>query len=215
MIDPLILVRSVHFAASLLAGGTVCFMVLVAEPAAGTGGARMAQGFIAVRRRLSWLAWAALAVAVLSGAIWLVLLASDILGASIADVCLNGGAWSVLSDTRFGQVLSARLALALVLALLLPWPATRRLQLAAAAGFVALPAWVGHAGATPGLAGTIHLAADVVHLLAAGTWLGYRHWRCCWRRPGGDRSGPSSQPAPPAGSRGSVSSASARCWRPA
>ena len=33
MADPLILVRGVHFAATLLAGGTVAFMVLVAEPA--------------------------------------------------------------------------------------------------------------------------------------------------------------------------------------
>jgi hypothetical protein len=32
MADPLILVRSVHFAATLLASGTVAFTVLVVEP---------------------------------------------------------------------------------------------------------------------------------------------------------------------------------------
>ena len=98
--------------------------------------------------------WLALAVAVVSGAVWLVLLASDILGASFADVCLHGGAWPVLTDTRFGLVWCIRLALALLLALLLPWPATRWLQITIAAAFLALPALVGHAGATPGLAGT-------------------------------------------------------------
>jgi uncharacterized membrane protein len=31
---------------------------------------------------------------------------------------------------------------------------------------------VGHAGATPGLTGDIHLASDTLHLLTAGAWLG-------------------------------------------
>ena len=31
---------------------------------------------------------------------------------------------------------------------------------------------VGHAGATPGLAGDLHLVSDMLHLLAAGAWLG-------------------------------------------
>lgn len=172
MIEPLILARSVHFAASVLAAGTVCFAVLVADPAAGAAGGPAAAALAALRRRWNWLAWIALGVAVLSGAVWLVLLAADILGAPIADVCLHGGAWSVLTDTRFGQVWSARAALALLLGVLLPWPGTRWLQLAAAAGLIALPSWVGHAGATPGLAGSIHLVSDVVHLLAAGAWLG-------------------------------------------
>ncbi len=52
------------------------------------------------------------------------------------------------------------------------WPAARLLQLAAAACLIALLALIGHAGATPGLAGRTHLAGDMVHLLAAGAWLG-------------------------------------------
>jgi putative copper resistance protein D len=167
--DPLIFVRAVHFAATLLAGGTVAFMVLVAEPSAP---AKKIAGFAALRRQLVMLTWIALAVAIVSGAAWLVLLASDILGTSIADVCLHGGAWPVITETRFGLVWCARLALALLLALLLLWPATRILQLAAAASLVALPALVGHAGATPGTAGDFQLASDMVHLLAAGAWLG-------------------------------------------
>jgi copper resistance protein D len=167
--DPLVLARAVHFAATLLAGGTVGFIVLVAEPAAGT--VRFG-GFSTLRRRLTILIWLALAVAVFSGALWLVFLASDILGTSIADVCLHGGAWPLLSDTRFGLVWCIRLALALLLAVLLPWPTTRWLQITIAVAFLVLLALVGHAGATPGMAGDLHLASDMLHLLAAGAWLG-------------------------------------------
>jgi putative copper resistance protein D len=166
--DPLILVRGLHFAATLLAGGTIGLLVLVAEPA----GIKARADFVTLRHQLTVLVWLALAVAILSGVAWLVLLASDILGASIADVCLHGGAWPVLFDTRFGQVWCARLALALLLGLLMLRPVTRGVQLAAAAALVALPALIGHAGATPGIAGDTHLVSDMVHLLAAGAWLG-------------------------------------------
>ena len=168
MADPLILVRGVHFAATLLAGGTIGLLVLVAEPA----GTKARADFVALRHQLTVLIWLALAVAILSGAAWLVLLASDILGASIAEVCLHGGVWLVLFDTRFGLVWCVRLLLALLLGLLILRPATRGVQLAAAAALVALPALAGHAGATPGIAGDSHLVSDMVHLLAAGAWLG-------------------------------------------
>jgi len=166
--DPLILVRSVHFAATVLTVGTVGFLALVAEPA----DTKVQAGFAALRRQLNLLIWLALAVAILSGAAWLVLLASDILGAPLVDIYLHGGAWPVLFDTRFGLVWCARLALALLLALLILSPSTRGFQLAAALALIASPALVGHAGATPGMAGNFHLISDMVHLLAAGAWLG-------------------------------------------
>jgi putative copper resistance protein D len=165
-VDPLTLVRGVHFAATLLAAGSTGFIFVVAEPVTSK------VWFATLHRQLTLWVWLALAAAVVSGAVWLVMLASDILGTSFADVCLNGGVWPVLTDTRFGLVWCIRLALPLLLALLLPWPATRRLQVTIAAAFVALPALVGHAGATPGLAGDLHLASDMLHLLAAGAWLG-------------------------------------------
>ena len=180
-IDPLILVRGIHFAATLLVAGTIVFISMMAEPA-------MSKGWVAtLHRQLTLLVWLALAVAVLSGAVWLVLLASDILGTSFADICLHGGAGPVLTDTRFGLVWCIRLALALLLALLLPWPATRWLQVTVAAAFLALPALVGHAGATPGLAGDLHLISDMLHLLAAGAWLGGLPALAflLWRAPGG------------------------------
>jgi len=78
----------------------------------------------------------------------------------------------VLFETRFGLVWCARLGLVLVLALLMFRPALRGSQLAAAALLLALPAMIRHAGATPGLAGDVHLLSDMLHLLAAGAWVG-------------------------------------------
>ena len=168
MIDPLILARGLHIAASVLAAGTVGFLVLMAEPAA----RRAAVDLGPLRQRLVVLTWAALGVAVLSGAAWLVLLASDLLGASILDVCLDGGAWQVATETRFGLIAGVRLALAAGLAVLIAWPRLRWPALAAAAVFIALLGLTGHAGATSGLGGRLLLASDLVHLLAAGAWLG-------------------------------------------
>lgn len=170
MPDPLIIARAVHIAATLLAAGTVFFAVLAAEPAfrAMSGGAERAN-FL---RRCNRLTWWALAVAVLSGAAWLVLLASAILGAPVLDVCLHGGALAVATGTRFGLVWTVRLVLAVLLAVLVTRPAARWLQAATAGAFAALIAFSGHAGATPGVAGEIHLAADMGHLVAAAAWLG-------------------------------------------
>jgi len=170
VIDPLILTRSIHFGTTVLASGTVGFLVLVAEPAVRAAGTPA--GWLALRRRLTLTVWLALALAVLSGLAWLVLLAAEIYGATIVEVWLNGGVWQVATDTRFGLVWGARAALAILLGLLILWPALRLLQIAAAAGMVALLGLIGHAGATPGFSGSIHLAADTAHLIAAGFWLG-------------------------------------------
>ena len=168
MLDPLALVRGLHFAATLLACGTVVFLVLVAEPASG----KIRGDFAALRHQLNVLTWLSLAVAALSGAVWLALLASDILGTSLADVCLHGGLWPVLFDTRFGLVWCVRLALAFLLGFLILRPATRGFQIVTVVALTASPALVGHAGATPGIGGDVHLMSDMVHLLAAGAWLG-------------------------------------------
>jgi len=41
-----------------------------------------------------------------------------------------------------------------------------------AAGFIGSLAWAGHAGGTPGLSGSIHFTSNIVHLIAAGAWVG-------------------------------------------
>jgi putative copper resistance protein D len=132
-----------------------------------------------LRRRLTVLIAASLIVAALSALAWLVLLAADIYGAPVGEVWRNGDAWTVASETRFGQVLLGRLGLAVALALTLSSTSTApRRPLANAIGvvlataYLIAPAWTGHAGAAPGAAGDINLGADALHLLAAGAWVG-------------------------------------------
>ena len=164
--DPLALIRAGHFAATLLASGTVFFAALVIGPT------RLPQNFSTLRTHMNILIWAGLALSALTGAMWLVWLAANILGKSLAEVCLHGGAWSVLADTRFGWICCLRLVFAVVLGLLVLDPAQRAWPIAVAAAFLALPAFASHAGATPGPRGDVHVVSDAVHLLSAGGWLG-------------------------------------------
>jgi putative copper resistance protein D len=96
-------------------------------------------------------------------------------------VFAQGVVWTVLSETDFGYAWMLRLALAGLLAAMLPrvhpsrppWSIGRR---AAAVGvssaLVGMLAWAGHAAASQGLAGAVHLAADILHLVAAAAWAG-------------------------------------------
>jgi copper resistance protein D len=177
--DPLAYVRAVHFAATIAAAGALIFEVVVAAPAFALAVGMVDTAIKRWRRGWTWLIWANLAVAALSGAIWLVLLAADIYAAPIAEVWRDGGVWTVATETRFGEVSLARLAAAVLLAAAPPMITRGGARGRWRAGAVVLavivligPAWSGHAGATPGVAGEFPLAADALHLLAAGAWLG-------------------------------------------
>jgi putative copper resistance protein D len=177
--DPLAYLRAIHFAATILAAGAVIFEVTVAAPAFAAATGMLDPDIRHLRSRWSWLVCASLAVAAISGAIWLVLLAGDIYAAPLADVWRDGGIWTVATATRFGQIFLARLAAAALLAAWLPVLSRTSGRGPWRAGAVGLtifvligPAWTGHAGAMPGIAGECALAADALHLLAAGAWLG-------------------------------------------
>ena len=177
--DPLAYVRAVHFAATIIAAGVVIFEVTVAMPAFTAAAGVIDRDIERLRSRWAWLVWVSLAVAAASGVIWLVLLAADIYAAPIAQIWRDGGMWTVASETRFGQMLLARLAVAGLLAASLPMRRRSADWRLWSAGAIVLaivvligPAWTGHAGATPGIAGEFPLAADALHLLAAGAWLG-------------------------------------------
>lgn len=157
--EPLIPVRFVHFAATLAAGGTVWFALLLPQAVAAV-----------LEQRLRVLTLTALGAAIVSGAAWLLLLAVDILDTSLPEALW--GLWSVVTDTRFGQVSLVRLALAVVLALLVLRRQAGPVPGLLALGLIALPALTGHTGAKPGPAGYGTVAADMVHLVAAGAWLG-------------------------------------------
>jgi putative copper export protein len=164
--DPLALIRAAHFAATLLVSGTVFFSAFVIGPT------HLPWDFSILRRQMNVMVWVGLGLSILTGAMWVVWLAANILGGSLAEACLHGGAWSVLADTRFGWICCLRLVLALLLGIVVFNPAQRAWAIAIAAAFLALPAFASHAGAAAGLGGNVPLASDVLHLLAAGSWLG-------------------------------------------
>jgi putative copper resistance protein D len=178
LIDPLMVMRAIHFAATVMVAGGLLFACCVAEPAFRTvadAPARLVQSF---RTRLSALLLVSLAFTVVSGAGWWLLLAGRIGDRPLSEAITDGTAWIVLTQTRFGFDWQLRLLLAVLLAanvLLRPKNPSHRRDLFAAAGGIVLVvtlAWAGHGGASPGSAGYVHIIADVFHLGAAGAWLG-------------------------------------------
>jgi putative copper resistance protein D len=179
--DPLILVRAVHFAATLTAAGAALFDVFIAQPALRP--AASAELLAAIGRRLAWITWIGLALTLLSGAAWFALVAQAISDQPLIGVLSDGGVLqSVLLDTDFGHDWLLRLVLIALLAGLLA--ADQRetqgssrgvLRLAivlVAAGLAGTLAWAGHGNGGAGFAGNIHLAADVLHLIGAAAWVG-------------------------------------------
>ena len=180
MDDPFIWVRAIHFAATILVSGGMLFAVFIAEPVfrkAG-GGGQLAAG---IRLRLAWLAWIALAVVLLSGAAWLFYVAARMADLSLEETFTGPVVWTALTQTDFGHVWIVRMVLVELIAIsfrLLPnariakpyWTAFLTVLLAAA--LVGTLAWSGHAAAGTGYGGTVHLAFDILHLVAAAAWLG-------------------------------------------
>lgn len=161
---PLILARVLQYASVVSLAGTLGFLVLIV-PAEAAG----------LRRPLLRLAWASLVLALLSGAFWLLIEGESMSGRPLGQVLAQGIVGIVLERTQFGHDWLARGGAALVAALGLAAARMRASLWLAFAASVALLcgiAWAGHGGSTPGEEGAFHLAADMLHLLAAGLWLG-------------------------------------------
>ena len=115
MDDPLILVRAVHFAATLTASGAVFFNVFIAQPALRP--AAHAELRPAIGRRLAWIAWIGLVLTLLSGAAWFVLVAQSISDQPLETVLSDASVLqAVLLDTDFGRDWLLRLLLTALLA---------------------------------------------------------------------------------------------------
>ena len=164
----LIAARAVHYASTISLAGVFAFLCFIAG-----SGASPRQ-----HRQLLVVVWASLVLAALSGGAWLLFLSAQMSGQPIAASLTQGAVATVLTRTRFGQIWVLRFVLAVVLAVLLLLPDGRRRWLwrwsglAFTAAMLASLAWAGHGGATPGRPGELHLAADMLHLLAAGAWVG-------------------------------------------
>jgi len=178
--DPLIGVRAIHFASTAMVFGIILFRFQIAELAFQKAGTAVLASKINYLRKLTWIFWISLALAVLSGTMWLVLLAANIGDEPIPVAVSDGTLWTVLTQTRIGFVWIVRLIL---LAFLASWLLSvspdyksgfrsRWLPIFCAACFMGSLAWSGHAGGTPGIDGHLHVASDFLHLIAAGAWLG-------------------------------------------
>ncbi|WP_371425757.1 copper homeostasis membrane protein CopD [Tardiphaga sp.] len=170
MIDlGLVVARFLHYAASTTLAGAA-FFPLYAYAYAG------AEPEMLGRWRGKVLSWSAL-LALISGLAWFCFSVANMSGA-LADVADPEVLSSVLHDTGFGVVWTARMVLAVVIvaaALLLPSRSTvwRDLLMSSlAAGLLASLAGAGHAQIEEGWQSVLHIAADAAHLLAAGAWLG-------------------------------------------
>jgi copper resistance protein D len=168
---PLVVIRGIHFAATAITTGGLVFRTVVAKSVLGAD-EPVVKLF---RTQALVVAWISLAVTVASGVIWLLSQASSMSGLPLSEAMTSSVLLTVVNRTQFGLVSEIRLVLALVLAGCLAFdrfPLADWLAAAAALGLTAAIAWTGHAGATLGQLGNLHLAADALHLLAAAAWTG-------------------------------------------
>jgi putative copper resistance protein D len=117
---------------------------------------------------------AASVLALVSALLWLALEAGE-MGDDPADAVNPDTLLLVLTATGFGAVWQFHLALCLALvAVVARSPPARRpgLVLLLAALLLASQAWVGHGVMATGAEGTLRLANQTIHLIAAAAWLG-------------------------------------------
>jgi len=180
--DLLVWMRAIHFAATISVAGALSFVVFIGEPA--LQAANKAEDIaIVVRSRLAWIVSTSLVIVVLSWAAWLILQAQRMSDLPLASVLSEGTIWTVLSQTDFGRVWVARLVVAVLCAGALQASVRRdhsrwaqMLATLLVAGLVGSLAWAGHAAAgsdsESDLTASIHLPADVLHLIASAAWVG-------------------------------------------
>jgi putative copper resistance protein D len=168
---PLIVIRAVHFAATAVVAGSLIFRAVVAEPALRS----TPLPTTVIRSQILLTAWIGLAIAAVSGVIWLQLQAASMSGRTFGEAMSTDVLSTVLNETQFGLVSKIRFVLAIILAACLAYDRLvllRWLALGSAMGFIAAIAWTGHAGSTLGEMGNLHLTADALHLFAAAAWIG-------------------------------------------
>jgi putative copper export protein/mono/diheme cytochrome c family protein len=162
------LARGVHFAAVLSLFGTLVVAAIVV-PAALRGASleaapRLQRGLTAILR-------GSLFVALPVGVVWLLVQAADMAGATGILEAVRA-APIALFGTRFGQALTLRFAMLLMVLALVgrsSTPARAAVALLPAALAVAAQSWMGHPAAAED---KVLLGASVAHVLAAGAWLG-------------------------------------------
>lgn len=158
------LARAVAVGGELSVFGALAFRVVVLPRALQRADIGVADR---LRLKLRGLARLSTVVALLGAGVWLVAQAADLASAGSLTAALRAVP-NVLAHTAFGQILALQ-----VLALLAILPALSRPRLAFALSLAALTLHGGHSHAIsmqPGLSPL--LFSDLIHLWAAGAWLG-------------------------------------------
>ncbi len=174
--------RFIHYSALTLLVGVLAFLLLVARAAFRRTDDHLRSELDRFDQRMLRVARWSMLIGLLSGLLWLWVQAATVTGLPLSQVLRPDAVGAVLTRTQFGQVWQLRLGLIALLGGLLifrererddrDWIAFRIWAVILGGSLLGTLAWAGHAAATQGRALWVHLAADVVHLLAVGVWLG-------------------------------------------
>ena len=176
----LILVRWLHLSASILLASLWLFEAAIVLPAARKPSAGIGQLLDTIQRLTFRAAWWTLLVAISSWFAWSWLVASTMSGDDLMECLQSGDWWIVLTGTQFGHIWLFRMIVNLVFGIIL-WlvarkPRRRSFLQTTLAGLSVIQlfslAWAGHAAASPGPFGVVHLLGDALHLLTAAFWPG-------------------------------------------
>jgi copper resistance protein D len=162
----LIVARLLQYLGAAVLFGSSLFFVY-ALPASGPGSAQAS--------RLAWLPTAGAGVLGVSALLGLAAQAS-VLAGSFAEGLTAEAIGAVVAYMDLGKAAVVRMLAAVAALACLVLLAPRRSTWVAAGSLGAIAtaslAWMGHAAATEGQLATVHLTSDVVHVLAAGLWIG-------------------------------------------
>lgn len=161
----LIFWRTLHFLATFQAAGSVLFCGLVVRDLSA----------LRIVRSLKCVFWLSLTLAFASAIGWFLAVAAAIDSSSYLATLSDGTAAAVISDTQFGKAWLIRFIAGALLAVLVAFPKSDSgwlgtVIVTTTAILVGGLAFAGHAVSSPGL--SIHLTADVLHLIAVSAWLG-------------------------------------------
>jgi putative copper resistance protein D len=172
-------VRDIHFASSVIVAGIVFFDLLIAAPVLRPD-LPLPLTESSFRNWALKILWIGLTVSIASALAWLALLSARITDKPLDEVVADGTIWIVLWQTQFGLAWAIRILFGIMLAaaLLLRrngktgaiWQGV--IAALIAAGYLGSLAFAGHGQEGLGAERKIHLAADFLHLIAAGLWLG-------------------------------------------
>ena len=176
----LILVRWLHLSASILLASLFLFETVIVVPAARKPSADTGHLLDTIQQLTCRTALWTLLVGLMSWFAWSWLVASTMTGDNLIE-CLQSGDWlTVLTGTQFGHIWLFRVIVSPIFGIIL-WVVARTsgrrsfLQTTlvglSVIELVSL-AWVGHATASPGPFGIVHLLGDALHLLTSAFWPG-------------------------------------------